>query len=347
MPEYEEMDELLDDDAEEPKKPKMSRDTMLLIFSAVYVFAGLLYLHFHNGFEYITAAYVLMEIVTTVGYGDVNFVAYWDGSKEESGNFGKLFMALYVMVGLTVIAGVITKVADNMREKAEQAFRKRMRKAQMMTQGLSEAEVKKQYGEKNELLFAFLAYLIMIAFGTIFYGTYENCSCSYGRTAVGDSCIDTAGYAVCAETSGITKSFVDSFYMSCITLTTVGFGDFAPVTQLGRAIGTVWMLVGVVVTANFIGEITQNFIEVEKERKNYSRITAKTFAEIDVDNSGSLSKYEFVSYVLLQYGLVQKEDLDEILEMYRQLDTSGDGAVTYEDLEAFTEHMKKPKKRGF
>ena len=41
----------------------MSRDTMLLIFSAVYVFAGLLYLHYHNGFEYITAAYVLMEIV--------------------------------------------------------------------------------------------------------------------------------------------------------------------------------------------------------------------------------------------------------------------------------------------
>ena len=26
-------------------------------------------------------------------------------------------------------------------------------------------------------------------------------------------------------------------------------------------------------------------------------------------------RYEFVSYVLLQYGLVQKEDLDEIIEM--------------------------------
>jgi hypothetical protein len=43
--------------------------------------------------------------------------------------------------------------------------------------------------------------------------------------------------------------------------------------------------------------------------------------------------------VLLQYGLVKKEDLDEIIAMYDKLDTSGDGVVDYEDIAAFAETM--------
>jgi potassium channel subfamily K len=321
--------------AKEPWQYKLSHDQWLMLFAFVYLFTGTLYLHFHNGMQYTTAVYALIEIVTTVGYGDLNFTGYYvEGKGDVATDNGKIFMALYVMVGLTVIAGVVMKVAEKAADGAEKAFRAKMRKAQMKASGLSEDQVKGKFGDRNKLVAAIVAFAAMVLFGTVFYGTYESCTCSYGRTEV-PGC-DPLN----CEANGYKKSYVDAFYMSCITLTTVGFGDFAPKTELGRAVACVWMLVGVVVTTNLIGEITSTFLEAAKERKNYARISYDTFGEIDVDGNGTLSKYEFVSFVILQYGLVKKEDLDEIIKMYEQLDTSGDGVVTYEDIEAFQEHLQ-------
>ena len=76
-------------------------------------------------------------------------------------------------------------------------------------------------------------------------------------------------------------------------------------------------------------------------------ITEDAFHEIDKDGNGVLSQYEFVSFVLLQYGLVKKEDLDAIIRMYEKLDTSGDGVVKYEDIEAFQEHMSSKSDTSF
>jgi hypothetical protein len=232
------------------------------------------------------------------------------------------------MVGLTVIAGVVMKFAEKAAGGAENAFRAKMRKAQMKSSGLTEEQVKSKFGDSNKLSAAAAAFAGMILFGTLFYGTYESCTCSYGRTlAAGCDPLN------CESTGGYQKTYIDAFYMSCITLTTVGFGDFAPKSHIGRIVAVVWMLLGIVVTSNFISEMTAHFIEVEKQRKTYEKITYDTFNEIDVDGNGTLSKYEFVSFVLLQYGLVKKEDLDEIIAMYDKLDVSRDGVVTYEDLE--------------
>jgi hypothetical protein len=224
----------------------------------------------------------------------------------------------------------------------------------MKASGMTEDQVKNTYGEKNQLIAATAVFVAFIAFGTIFYGTYEACTCSYGRSAMlgcdPNNCMAT-NVVQCTEITessripegclvpGYQKSYIDAFYMSCISLTTVGFGDYAPKSYVGRAVAVIWMLLGIVVTSNFIGEITSTFIEAKKERKNYERISTETFSEIDKDGNGTLSKYEFVSFVLLQYGLVKKEDLDEIIIMYEKLDTSGDGVVTLEDIEHFQDNM--------
>merc|ERR1740123_1527136 len=47
----------------------------------------------------------------------------------------------------------------------------------------------------------------------------------------------------CAENH--VKSWSDAFYMSSITMTTVGFGDMVPMTNYGTVFCIVWMLVGV------------------------------------------------------------------------------------------------------
>merc|ERR1719277_2805665 len=90
-----------------------------------------------------------------------------------------------------------------------------------------------------------------ILIGTVFFATYEDCSCSYGIT-LQDGCTDGT-YTECVASNGYTKSWLEACYFSIITLTTVGFGDFTPVTPLGRMLGICWMLIGVVLAANWIG----------------------------------------------------------------------------------------------
>lgn len=44
-------------------------------------------------------------------------------------------------------------------------------------------------------------------------------------------------------------SWVDSFYFSVITLTTVGYGDIVPVTDAGKIFTSIYVLVGITMLA--------------------------------------------------------------------------------------------------
>jgi voltage-gated potassium channel len=46
--------------------------------------------------------------------------------------------------------------------------------------------------------------------------------------------------------------FVDAFYFSVVTLTTVGYGDFAPQTDVGKLFTAVYVLVGVGILLAFV-----------------------------------------------------------------------------------------------
>ncbi len=47
-----------------------------------------------------------------------------------------------------------------------------------------------------------------------------------------------------------------AFWWSAVTMTTVGYGDKAPVTFLGRIIGFVWMFAGIIIISGFTAAIT-------------------------------------------------------------------------------------------
>jgi voltage-gated potassium channel Kch len=58
------------------------------------------------------------------------------------------------------------------------------------------------------------------------------------------------------------NTLADGFWWALVTLTTVGFGDITPATTLGRGIGALLMLGGLVTLALFAGLIGQTFIQV-------------------------------------------------------------------------------------
>lgn len=69
-------------------------------------------------------------------------------------------------------------------------------------------------------------------------------------------------------------NWIQSFYFSVVTITTVGYGDFTPTNDLSRLFTAIYILVGVsigLVTLSLIGsEILRN-----RERKYIERIEKK------------------------------------------------------------------------
>jgi voltage-gated potassium channel len=59
------------------------------------------------------------------------------------------------------------------------------------------------------------------------------------------------------------------FYYNMVVVSTVGFGDFSPVTSAGKAIVALWQIPsGLIVFASFIGKVTQFFINIARRNMN-------------------------------------------------------------------------------
>ena len=63
-------------------------------------------------------------------------------------------------------------------------------------------------------------------------------------------------------------SWLDSFYFTVITLTTVGYGDLAPQTPIGKLVTVIFLLVGLGVIASFITVIARQQQNIHAEDRN-------------------------------------------------------------------------------
>jgi voltage-gated potassium channel len=71
-------------------------------------------------------------------------------------------------------------------------------------------------------------------------------------------CVGTAGFVVLEG-----YSIFDAFYMSLITITTVGYGEIHPLSQTGRAFNSFLIFFGVAAMFIALGAMTQSIIELE------------------------------------------------------------------------------------
>nr|WP_254896511.1 ion transporter [Synechococcus sp. HK05] len=85
--------------------------------------------------------------------------------------------------------------------------------------------------------------------------------------------IGTLMYVIEGERSGFTSIPV-GIYWAIVTITTVGYGDVAPVTTLGRFVASLVMLLGYSIIAVPTGIVTASIQQVQRERRGVEAKTA-------------------------------------------------------------------------
>jgi potassium channel subfamily K len=276
-----------------------------------------------EGYKPSTAFYVMAQIVSTVGYGDFTPTTW----------YAQLFMSFYCVLCMLVVAGLISSIAEQAVRRMERELNSKLA-GQNKDEGnegsscggrLNEASsFSKWFKKYGDLAVATFLFWFMVALGTFYFGYLEGCTCSYGVSRI-QGCIDHP-QETCRATGGQDLTYVQAFYMSCITLTTVGFGDFTPMSQHGRIFATFWMTIGIAATGNFIRAFSVVFMSGQQDLERVD--VEDCFHRIDVNGDGHLDRYEFVSFCLLEHGLLTKEQFDSINKQYEALDVNGDEKVT-------------------
>lgn len=61
-------------------------------------------------------------------------------------------------------------------------------------------------------------------------------------------------------------SIIDSLYFSVVTLTTIGFGDFAPQTDFGKIFTIIYIILGIGIILQFINTVQNHYSETQNKR---------------------------------------------------------------------------------
>lgn len=62
-------------------------------------------------------------------------------------------------------------------------------------------------------------------------------------------------------------SWVDSFYFSVITLTTVGYGDISPSTDAGKLFTTFYIFIGIGIILSFVDAVYHHYHDMKIKKK--------------------------------------------------------------------------------
>ncbi|XP_010559255.1 PREDICTED: two-pore potassium channel 3-like [Tarenaya hassleriana] len=130
--------------------------------------------------------------------------------------------------------------------------------------------------------------------------------------------------------------WLDSFYLSVMSVTTVGYGDHAFKTLPGRLFAAVWLLVSTLAVARAFLYLAELRVD-KRSRERVKRVlrehmTVSQFFAADIDHNGCVSKAEYVIYKLKEMEKISEKDIGPISSQFDKLDKSNNGKITLLDL---------------
>merc|ERR1719379_2851853 len=234
--------------------------------------------------------YFMSQAITTVGYGDIT------PAKPR----GQIFVAFYVLGALFVIAMLISDLTTHVLAKVEE-YKQELKDQQLSARSTNGCAVSNvlalitpERPSPKSLLNALAVFVVLDICWVLFFSMYP----------------------------GEGKTLFQAIYMSIITLSTVGFGYFTPITEEGMIFGAFFMLFGASALANVIGEFTALMVKLN-EYERFCPVTRKAQALEEIKDfsggSGQVSESDFLQFCLLHLDLVSKSELEHILETFQSL----------------------------
>jgi hypothetical protein len=107
-------------------------------------------------------------------------------------------------------------------------------------------------------------------------------------------------------------SVLDSVYVSCITITGIGYGDLAPSTPAGRLFAVFYMPIGVVVTLNVVSTLALT----KMVHRHRTAVPLSSVIEMDKDQDGQIDRFEFLAYMLIALQKVDKNVVDLLSDQF-------------------------------
>jgi len=265
--------------------------SMLVVFGGFFLFTNVLLfqsIHFKQirPLTIVECIYFMAQVITTVGYGDIT------PAKPR----GQVFVGLYVLGALFIIAMLISDLTNHMAKMAEEYKEKECREANAASASARDRDeplrlmFKPQRPSVKPLVSAFGAFAMLQVCWIIFFSTYP----------------------------GEGKNLFQASYMSIITLSTVGFGWFTPVTEAGMIFGAFWMLLGAGALVDVIGEFTSlmvKFHEYEHLLAGGKAEALKTLTDV-TGGSEQVTEMQFLHFGLLQMKCVSPEEIESILQAW-------------------------------
>lgn len=241
----------------------------------------------------VDAIYFCIVTMCTIGYGDIT----------PTTPFAKLFSCVFVLVGFGFIDILLSGMVNYVLDSQEALLLSAVAAGHHETAKNYLVDIKKgRMRIRLKVALAFGVVIMCIGVGTFVMHFLE------------------------------TLGWLDSFYLACMSVTTVGYGDHAFTTLSGRLFASVWLLVSTLAVARSFLYLAE--ARIDRRHRLIAKLvlqkemTIGDLVAADLDNDGCVSKSDFVVYKLKQMGKIEEKDILEVCKQFNRLDTDNSGKIT-------------------
>ena len=282
--------------------------------TVIYITIGVLGYSFilDTKWSIIDSVYFSVVVFTTVGYGDIS------PDSSDAGMIFTIFFAIYGIVILGIFLGILGDMVVERQQQIGKETLERTRKnflGSMFENPDHFDEVAIEETEESKQSF----------FLEIAHIAKEYMMSSIALVVIAIPIMVLEKWSV-----------VKGIYWMVVTGTTIGLGDEHPETQWSKAICIIYIPLLVALGGTLLGRVASFYVDKRNdamEDEFFARaISISDLKKMDLDGDSIVTKDEFLVYMLTTLQKVERSDIDEIFDLFNELDKTKTGTLTSEDI---------------
>jgi potassium channel subfamily K len=297
---------------------------------AVYLAVGVLSYHLVlEKWSIIDSLYFTCTCFSTVGYGDLC----------PTTPASKLFTCAFGLGGIALLGGALATVGGRFVqaeiETAKKAREKSRTRLMQLFEGMPNtvSRFRSQPHEEQEELLKKGQQKFTRRFARS-QNIFRVAKLTFLR-ALPSLTIILGGGAIMRELNG-GGPWIDAFYFSLMTASTIGFGDISPKTPAARLFAVFFIPLSVAAAGELLSgvalAISRRRQKAVYEKQLESDLTIAHLQAMDSDGDGKITREEYVDFMLIEMGRVSKDELDVLSTQFDRLDVTRSGYLDRNDL---------------